>query len=260
MPFFTFNMRVVFIGGGTIAKAIYEGLDSNHDVTVIKRNLEDEFWSEKVDLAPAGEYVEGDLYIIAVKPFAFQKATEAFVGKEKTFVSVMAGVSLSKIRNYLETERIVRCMPNLPVAIGEGFIPYTALSEEAEKDFIEVFRPLGSIKATDEEYLDPLTALTGTSPLYVSVFIDALLDAGIKIGLPKEMARKAAVQCTIAGARYLEEKEIHPMEFKDMVSSPAGTSIYALHNLEKSGVKAALIDGVEVAYKRALKLRAMQEE
>ncbi|KXB07598.1 hypothetical protein AKJ51_00900 [candidate division MSBL1 archaeon SCGC-AAA382A20] len=259
MQFFNQDMHIVFIGGGTIAKAIYEGLESKHDVTVIKKNLEEEYWKGKVELSPAGEYVKGDVYIIAVKPSVFQRATEPFIGMEGTFISVMAGVSIDKVKNYLETEEIVRCMPNLPVAIGEGFIPYTPLSEEAEKDFKEIFHPLGSIKRTDEEYLDPLTALTGTSPLYVSVFIDALIDSGIKIGLPKDIARKAAIQCTIAGSRYLQEKEIHPMAFKDMVSSPGGTSIYALHNLEKRGLKAAIIESVEIANERAQKLRSMLE-
>ncbi len=252
-------MEIVFIGGGTIAKAIYKGLPKEHEYVVVKRNLQDEFWTGEADLQPAGTPVEGDVYILAVKPLSFEKAVEPFRGNSQTIISVMASINSEMLVKHLDNENVVRCMPNLSVCIGEGYIPYCSTSEKAEEDFTAVFGNLGHLERTEEEYMDALTALTGTSPLYISVFIDALLDAGIKVGLPREMVRKAAVQCTIGGARYLECEKIHPMELKDMVSSPAGTSIHALHNLEKSGVKAAIIDAVEIAYYRAKELKRIKE-
>lgn len=253
------DMKIVFIGGGTIAKAIYKGMPEEHDFVVIEKYLDDPFWVGKAELQPAGTVVEGDIYIIAVKPISFEKAVEQYAGHPGVFVSVMASITTDQLRNELENDDIVRCMPNLSVTIGEGFIPYCYNSDLARDTFVKVFQPLGHLESTEEEYLDALTALTGTSPLYISVFIDALLDAGIKVGLPRDMVRRAAVQCTIGGAKYLESQGIHPMELKDMVSSPAGTSIHALHNLEKSGVKAAIIEAVEVAYQRAKELKKLKE-
>lgn len=252
-------MKIVFIGGGTMAKAIYKGLPKEHEYVVVKRNLHDEFWIGKVDLQPAGAAVQGDIYILAVKPLSFEKAVEPFRDKSQTFISVMASINTDMLVKHLGNENMARCMPNLSVCIGEGYIPYCSTSDKAEEDFKAVFGNLGLLEKTEEEYMDALTALTGTSPLYISVFIDALLDAGIKVGLPREMVRKAAVQCTIGGARYLECERIHPMELKDMFSSPAGTAIHALHNLEKSGVKAAIIDAVEIAYCRAKELKSIKE-
>ncbi|MFO7793225.1 MAG: pyrroline-5-carboxylate reductase [Candidatus Saliniplasma sp.] len=252
-------MKLVFIGGGTIAKAIYKGLQKEHDIVVIKRNLEDEFWKGKVELKSPRSEVEGDVYIIAVKPFVYKEALEPFIGKKGVFISVMAGITMDMLKGYLDNDDVVRCMPNLPVSVNEGYIPYSSTNDKAKEAFIEVFEPLGHLEATEEEYLNALTALTGTSPLYISVFIDALLDSGIKIGLPRELVKKAVVQCTMGGSKYLETENIHPMELKDMVSSPAGTSIHALHNLEKSGVKAAIIEAVEIAYNRSKKLQDLKE-
>ncbi len=242
-----------------MAKAVYKGLPKEHEFVVVKRDLQDKFWEGKAELQPAGTVVDGDVYILAVKPISFHPATEPLVGKDEVVISIMAGISKDMICERMQNEDVVRCMPNLPVSIGEGYIPYTVTTEKAERRFKELFSPLGHLESTEEEYLDALTALTGTSPLYISVFIDALLDAGIKVGLPREMVRTAAVQCTIGGARYLQHEKIHPMELKDMVSSPAGTSIHALHNLEKSGVKAAIIDAVEMAYNRSKQLKSLRE-
>jgi len=149
-------------------------------------------------------------------------------------------------------------MPNMPGQIGEGITIWTATDEttEGQKELAQnVLRALGEeLYVKEEKYLDMATALSGSGPAYVFLFIEALIDAGVHIGLPREIAQKLVLQTVLGSTHVVEKTQRHPTELRNMVTSPGGTTAEALFQLEKGGFRSLIIEAVAAAYEKAQRL------
>ena len=197
---------------------------------------------------------------IAVKPQSFSDVADCIKGRfegDQIVVSVMAGVSISRLRDELGWDRIVRVMPNTPALVAEGAIACSfsgSLDEGDRERVLDMLRGLGRVVCVKEDLMDAVTGLSGSGPAYVFLFIEALEDAGVKLGLDRETSRLLALQ-TVKGAAVLMEKgRAVPRELINAVTSPGGTTIAALSLLEREGFKGILIDAVEAAARRSREL------
>jgi pyrroline-5-carboxylate reductase len=209
---------------------------------------------------------------LAVKPQALKAVLEELApvlkkrseqGNTVILVSMAAGWSIEAIKKVILFHLdeaiipIIRIMPNTPALIGKGVIALAASSEVDEDKVTEIEKILsgaGIVDRIDERYLDAVTALSGSSPAFVYMFVEALSDAGVLVGLSRDKAAKYAVQTVLGAAAMVKETGKHPGELKDMVTSPAGTTIAGVGILENAAFRGAIISAVDAAFKRALAL------
>jgi pyrroline-5-carboxylate reductase len=175
------------------------------------------------------------------------------------WISIAAGVSLAALAAHLPAgARVVRAMPNTPALVRAGATAYAANANAKAADLAlaeAVFESVGLVwRAPDEGLLDAVTGLSGSGPAYVFVFLEALGDAGVRAGLPRDAAYRLAFQTVYGAARLALESELHPGELKDRVTSPGGTTIAGLARLEAGGFRAAILDAVEAATRRSREL------
>jgi pyrroline-5-carboxylate reductase len=207
------------------------------------------------------EVVEAaDIVFLAVKPQSmptvFAELAGA-LGPQKLAVSIAAGVTVAKLMEGLKTERVVRVMPNTPALVGQGASAYalgpgtTSADGELVK---QLMASVGRAFQVDEKLLDAVTGLSGSGPAFVYVMIEALSDAGVKMGLTRDVATALAAQTVRGSAEMVLATGEHPAVLKDKVASPGGTTIAGLAALESHGLRAALIAAVEAATKRSQEL------
>ncbi|MEQ1807070.1 MAG: pyrroline-5-carboxylate reductase [Burkholderiaceae bacterium] len=258
--------RIVFVGGGNMASAVISGLlkqgHAAHALHVVdpgelqREKLRGEFGVSSQAVADSA-VTGADLVVWAVKPQTFvQAALECapWVGAA-LHLSVMAGIRIAAISQALRSERVVRAMPNTPALIGQGisgmFAP-PAVSA-AERSFTEqVLRATGSTLWVDTEAdLDAVTALSGSGPAYVFYFLEAMLQAAAEMGLSPEVGRRLAL-ATFSGATALSQASPEaPATLRERVTSKGGTTHAALSCLETHGVKAAFVEALHAARRRA---------
>jgi len=202
-----------------------------------------------------------DISIIAVKPADVAKVLEQIAPAMKTgkiLVSIAAGVTLDFYRKHLPKHvPVVRVMPNMAVQVREGMItvcPAENVTKEQLTTATGMLSLLGRVIRLDEKYLNLATGLVGSGPAYIYLIIDALADAGVRLGLPKDISIVLAAQTTLGAAKMVVETGEHPAKLKDMVVTPAGTTIEGLLELERSGLKATIITAVTRAAERAREL------
>lgn len=207
------------------------------------------------------ELVESsDLIVIAVKP---QNVSELLteikgaVSADKTVVSIAASIPTAHFEQILGKIPVLRSMPNTPAFVREG-ITATCLGKFAkERDWERagtLFRPLGRHVRVDERHMDAVTGLSGCGPAYIYVVLESLTDAGIKVGLPRDLATELSAQTVLGAARMLQQTGRHPASLKDEVTTPAGCTIDGLLELEEGKLRVTLIKAVVQATKRATKL------
>ena len=157
----------------------------------------------------------------------------------------------------LPESRVIRTMPNTPTLVGAGMAALAPGSRATPEDValaLEIFAAVGRAVVVEERLLDAVTGLSGSGPAYVAVFIEALTDGGVKMGLPRHLALLLATQTVIGSARLCLEEEMHPGVLKDLVTSPGGTTIAGLHALESGGFRGAVMDAVTAATTRSKEL------
>lgn len=200
---------------------------------------------------------ESDMLLVAVKPnvcsHIFSEQFDRFRGK--AVVSIAAGWGGERLRAALpETTRILRVMPNTPAMIGEGMIVFEAgdtLTED-ERAFAEtLFLSVGEVVTAEAKLMDAVTAVSGSGPAYVYLFIEALADGGVKAGLPRDLALKLAAQTVKGAAMMVSETGAHPGTLKDRVCSPGGTTIEAVAVLEQRGLRGAVIAAVDACREKS---------
>ena len=202
-----------------------------------------------------------DLVILAVKPQdlpAIFKELHQRLNPAQAVLSIVAGAKMSTLTQGLGHPSVIRVMPNTPAQIGHGMSLWTC-SEQVDEPKRDQARSILSsvgleIYVNDEKYLDMATALSASGPAYVFLFIEALIDAGVYVGLPREMARTLALQTLYGSTKLVMETGRHPAELKDMVVSPGGTTAEGLQALERAGLPAAMVDAVNAAYQKSIKL------
>ena len=223
-------------------------LQKSYGVRVTKQNL------EAVEAA--------EIIIYAVKPqimAAVLKETGAALDKTKLIISIAAGVPLAAIEQKVNKHlRLVRVMPNICASVQAGASAIAAGQhvEPGDIDLAkEIFDSVGESVFIDEnELMDAITGLSGSGPAYIFLIVDAMADAGVKMGLSRADAHFLATQTVLGAAKMLQETGEHPGQLKDRVTSPGGTAIAGLHTLEKGGLRTTLINAVEAATKRSSEL------
>jgi pyrroline-5-carboxylate reductase len=204
---------------------------------------------------------KANIIILAVKPQQLGlllSEVRHLVDDAKLVISIAAGIPLSYLQtNLKENTRLIRVMPNMPALVGAGVTAICG-GEYALADDLniseELFSCVGEVVRVDEGLMDAVTGLSGSGPAYVMVVIEALADAGVKLGLARDTALKLATQTVLGSAKLLKEKGLHPAQLRDMVASPGGTTIAGLCALEQGGLRAAIIDAVEKAARRSMEL------
>lgn len=212
-------------------------------------------------LADNKKAIEGtDLILLAIKPQNLESATKDMgnLSPNQLVLSIMAGTNLSTLHSNLNHPSIIRAMPNMPAQIGEGIIIWTAtdkVNPEQRDMAITIFKALGEeIYVDNEKYIDMATALSGSGPAYVFLFIEALIDAGVHIGLPRDTAQKLVMKTVTGSTHTVQKTGKHPAELRNMVTSPGGTTTDALFRLEKGGFRSLLVEAVAAAFNKTSKL------
>ena len=202
-----------------------------------------------------------DIVVLSVKPQQLEAVAEELDGAlnaDQTVLSIMAGVKIHSIGLKLNHTKLIRVMPNTPAQIRKGISAWTASDdvEQATLDFVaSMLSAIGDeLKFSDEKNIDIATALSGSGPGYVFVFIEALTDAGVELGLPVHVARHLASQTVLGSAALQRESGKHPAELRNMVTSPGGTTAAGLAALEMGGFRANVAEAVRAAFERGEEL------
>ncbi|MGE4317942.1 MAG: pyrroline-5-carboxylate reductase [Deferribacterales bacterium] len=262
------NCRIGFIGAGNMAEAIVKGLTSGSEKPQIAvsdmsvERLELFKTSYKADVTKDNLKVAGfaDILVLAVKPQVMPMVLDQIKDSvnNKLVVSIAAGIRTDAIEYILGSDtKVVRVMPNTPSLVLEGAAAICGGTSAEEADLAlvrEMLSAVGVCIVTDESKMDAVTGLSGSGPAYVYQFIEALSDAGVKMGLTRADAVKLAAQTVLGSAKMVLETGKHPGELKDAVTSPGGTTICGLHELEKGGLRSTVMNAVEAASKKSEEL------
>ena len=255
-------MKLGFIGAGNMATAILKGVIGKgfltpeqiavYDVSPSQgEKLSQQYpitvMNSQEELITACEHI-----VLAVKPIYLARVLEKAkpFARGKDFISIAAGWTFAMLTDVLDEAsgaRVLRTMPNTPAMVGEGFTALceqTTLTDESFAWALEMFRTLGETAVLPETLFDAVVALTGSSPDYVFMFIEAMADAAVKLGMPRALAYRAAAQAVLGSAKMVLETDEHPAKLKDMVCSPGGTTIDAVASLERGGFRSAVIDAM----------------
>ncbi len=197
--------------------------------------------------------------VLAVKPQHALEACQPLAGQleHRLVISVIAGIRLQQLRQWLGTDRLVRVMPNTPCLVGcgaTGFATSAAVTAEEIAWVQQLLSSVGYAVAVPESLLDAVTGLSGSGPAYVALFLEALADGGVRAGLPRSIAWQLALHTVRGTAELLLQSHQHPGDLKDQVASPGGTTIAGLSVLERRAVRGAVIDAVSAAADRAQEL------
>jgi pyrroline-5-carboxylate reductase len=262
---------IAFIGAGNMAEALIKGLlragTARPDSLIATGRREERLdglrrtYGVRTTLDNVAAVREADVVVLAVKPQALDKLllqVAPAADLKKLFISVAAGVPISVMERRLgQGMRVIRTMPNTPSLVGMGACALAPGEHASEEDMAvasRVFQSVGITTVVEENLLDAVTGLSGSGPAYIFLIIEALSDAGVKVGLPRYTAQKLAAQTVLGSAQLLIETNAHPGQLKDQVTSPGGTAIAGLHTLEAGGLRTTLINAVEAATRRSREL------
>jgi len=264
------ELRIAFIGGGAMGEAMIKCLLAQKvavaqdigvsDVSAARRELLAREYGVSTSVDNRKTVAKADLIILAVKPQNLHEVVNEIkgLGRRQLVLSIVAGATVSSLCKGLGHSSLIRAMPNMPAQIGEGMTIWTATTETAQKQrkvAQTVLSALGKeIYVADEKYLDMATALSGSGPAYVFLFIEALIDAGVHIGLPRDMAQALVIQTVLGSTRTVDKMGKHPAELRNMVTSPGGTTADGLLQLEKGRFRSLVIEAVAAAYEKAARL------
>lgn len=266
-------MIVSVLGGGKIGEAVTRSLAKSEKVTkviITKRNLStlDALSKErKVEVTGDNKKAsqEADLIIIAVKAGdAKHVLHEASAGASgKIVVSLMAAISIKSLQSTLPQSKIVRAMPNIAATIGEAITAYSLGQHFSIHDIEKVEFVLGTFGdyiEVPESLMDAVTALSGSGPAYIAMLIESMVSAGLKVGMPRDIAFKLSTKTLTGTANMLSKNRMHPAELRDTVTTPAGTTIAGIYELEKGSFRTSIINAVEAATHAAEKVAKKFED
>jgi len=251
-------MKIAVIGAGTIGEAIVRCL-KEYDVIATRRKVEKIKDLEElgIEVTKDNKYAseKSDIIILCVKPKKIPQILREIKQntENKIVISFAAAIEIDLMKKIIPKAKIVRAMTNVGVIVKEGFTVYTTkdLNDEEERKIEELFGKMGKYEKIEEEYMDGLTGLSGSGPAFVFTILESLMYAGLKIGLPRELSLKAAIQTVIGSSKLISETGIHPSQLKDKVVTPGGTTIEGIFELEENRVRTTLIKAVDAATKKA---------
>jgi pyrroline-5-carboxylate reductase len=269
------NKKICILGTGNMGEALVSGLISSAsskpeniictDVREAKlKGIKEKYGVQTKPNNPEA-VKDSDIVIYAVKPqimAAVLKETAPKLDMSKLIISIAAGVPMEAIEAFLNKKlRLIRVMPNIAAAVKEAATAIAAgknATEEDIKQAMTIFNSIGKTVFIPENYLmDAITGLSGSGPAYIFLIVEALADAGVKVGLSRQEALFLSAQTILGAAKMLIETQEHPGQLRDRVTSPGGTAIAGLATLEQGGLRTTLINAVEVATNRSRELGEM---
>jgi pyrroline-5-carboxylate reductase len=269
------DKKICILGSGNMGEALVSGLISsasskpeNIICTDVRKAKLGEI-HEKYGVQTTADNLEAvsksDIVIYAVKPqimAAVLKETAEKLDMSKLIISIAAGVPMEAIESFLNKKlRLIRVMPNIAAAVKEAATAVAAGKHASEEDIklaMTIFNSIGKTVFIPENYLmDAITGLSGSGPAYIFLIVEALADAGVKVGLSRQEAFFLSAQTVLGAAKMLIETKEHPGQLRDRVTSPGGTAIAGLATLEQGGLRTTLINAVEVATNRSKELGEM---
>jgi pyrroline-5-carboxylate reductase len=266
------KLKIGFIGSGVMGEAMIGGLLAHKTVTPDQIIASDPL-PERGDALTKEfgirsttrnlEAAQADILILSIKPQVLDKVLHELHGQAesvKLVLSILAGATIGHIAEGLANPNVVRAMPNTPARIGQGITVWTAAPAVGEAERAQtqaILRTLGQeVYVDNEDYLDMATALSGTGPAYVFMFMEAMIDAGVHLGFPRRIAEQLVLQTVRGSVEYAAATKEHPAALRNQVTSPGGTTAEALYHLEKGGLRTVLARAVWAAYQRSMALGA----
>lgn len=264
------DQRIAVLGAGNMGRALVRGMlkakwaSPTNFVATTRRAETAAALAKETGIDAHTDNVKAatgaDVLILAVKPQIIPDLLREIapaVRPGRLVISIAAGVPTAAIERALSGASVVRSMPNLPVHVDAGATAY-CFGAQAQREHgaiaRAIFESVGIAVEVDEYLMDAVTGLSGTGPMYVFQIIEGLADAGVKVGLSRDVSMALTVQTVLGAAKMAQQSGEHPARLKDRVTSPGGTAITALHTMERGGLRAILIDAVEAATKRSEEL------
>lgn len=262
---------VSFIGGGIMGEAMIRGLINQNIVTPAHIYAADPLperlveLRERYDIQVTGNNSEaaeaGQVVVLSVKPQNLGDVLPSIRGhlrRQDLLLSILAGTPIRRLADGSAHAAVVRAMPNTPAQIGMGMTVWTATPEVTEEQRSQAQAILGALGdelfVNDEGYLDMATALSGTGPAYIFMFMESLIDAGVHLGFSRRVAEQLVFQTMRGSLEYAAQSGKHVAELRNQVTSPGGTTAAALYHLEKGGLRTVLSRGIWAAYQRSVEL------
>ncbi|MFU0824502.1 pyrroline-5-carboxylate reductase [Clostridium sp.] len=267
------DKSIGFIGCGNMASAIIKGIvkselispekiiasnPSSGKLNKIKEETGILITNDNLEVAKFSK-----ILFLSVKPNKYKDVIYEIkdsISDDVVIVTIAAGISIRNIEEYFGKDvKVVRTMPNTPALVGEGMSvlsPNELVTKNEMEEVENIFKCFGKIEVMEESYIDIVTSLTGSSPAYVYMFIEALADGAVLMGLPRAKAYKMAAQAVYGSAKMVLETGKHPGELKDEVCSPGGTTIEAVYSLEKDGLRGAVIEAMKKCTEKAKKMNS----
>ena len=267
-------MKLGFIGCGVMANAMMGGIIRNglykpEDIwgaDPFEGSREKTKAANGINVTDSNEEVikNCDTVFLTIKPQYYESAIASFkdsIRDDQLFISIGAGRTLDYLNQQFGDKKVkvVRVMPNTPAQVGEGMAaacPNQYVTDEEMARALEILRAFGKAEQVPENLFDVVTGVSGSGPAYVFMFIEAMADAGVVGGMQRSMAYEIAAQTVYGAAKMVMETGKHPGELKDMVSSPAGTTIAAVRELELNGFRSAVIEGVNAATEKSIEMQS----
>lgn len=265
------NCRLAVIGAGVMGEAAIHGL-LNKKFTIptcivasdpLETRLEElaRTYGIRIGNDNLAAIRDADVVLLSVKPQMLDKLLTNLSGAipaRALVLSIVAGASVEKLTKGLAHPAVVRAMPNTPAQIGEGITVWTTsagVDQHQRALASEILAALGQqVFVEEESYLDMATALSGTGPGYVFLFMEALIDAGVHMGFPRRISEQLVTQTMLGSVEYFKKNALHPAQLRNQVTSPGGTTAEALYYLEKAGFRTAISRAVWAAYERSREL------
>jgi pyrroline-5-carboxylate reductase len=260
--------RIAILGAGQIGEALISGLLSSGESDIVASVRREERSAElrsrfdiPVTLSNAEAISGAGVVVLAVKPQDIETLLGEIGGllsPEQTVLSIAAAIPTSAIEKHLAARvPVVRAMPNTPATVHEGIAGICA-GEHAEEEHLaaaeDVLSHLGRVVRVPERAMDAVTAVSGSGPAYFALLAEAMIEAGILLGLSREISTQLVVQTMLGTAKQLRDNHMHPVELREMVTSPGGTTIAAIRELERAGVRAAFLNAIQAAMDRSREL------
>ncbi len=267
------DFDIAFIGPGVMAEAMISGIIRQGVTRPEKiraagpRQIRVDELSAQYQIQPFVNNLDAidgaDVVVLSVKPQRMDvvlREMRGVIDPDALILSIVAGASISRIQEGSGHDRIIRSMPNTPAQIGEGITVWTdsdSVTEEQKEQTRKILGALGEeIYLGEEYYLDMATAVSGTGPAYVFIFMEAMVDAGVHLGFPRRIAERLVAQTVRGSVNYYDQREdpVHLARLRNQVTSPGGTSAAALYYLEKAGFRTAISRAIWAAYERSKEL------
>ena len=271
------SIKLGVIGGGVMGEAILSRLIAQQlycpDQVLVsepqahRRDLLAQSYGVKVTSDNRAAAAASEVLLLAIKPQVFEVVGTEVTPREGSngqaseelplVISILAGVSLRQLEGVFGHQPTIRAMPNTPATVGAAITaiaPGKTVTQSHLAQARKVLMAIGEVVEVPEYLMDAVTGLSGSGPAYVAIMIEALADGGVAAGLPRAIASKLALSTVLGTAQLLQHQQMHPAQLKDQVTSPGGTTIAGIAELERLGFRSALITAVQAAYRRSQEL------